>query len=89
MQNHTQAPSKTNNIINESLDLASFSATSIDDLDALFTAIRDASDKNSIPFQLAGIGISLSNDWCEHAYTSKENLQRKVSELSRKEGELK
>ncbi|MBV1883714.1 MAG: hypothetical protein KUG82_18895 [Pseudomonadales bacterium] len=81
-------PKKTNEAVNDLIDLTCFSSNAIDDLGALLIAIRDASNKGTLSFRLAGVGMALANKWREYIDTTNETLQTKLIEISDKEGEL-
>jgi len=49
--------------VDESITALNLSNQSINDLGTLFTAIREASDKHSAAYELAGIGQHLSDSW--------------------------
>jgi hypothetical protein len=50
-------------IITKTMDTTALAQSGFSDLGALFLAIRSACDKHTNPYQLAGIGQYLADDW--------------------------
>jgi hypothetical protein len=50
-------------IITKTMDTIDLAQSGFSDLGALFLAIRSACDKHTNPYQLAGIGQYLADDW--------------------------
>jgi hypothetical protein len=50
-------------IITKTMDTTALAQSGFSDLGALFLAIRSACDKHTNPYQLAGIGQYLADEW--------------------------
>lgn len=50
-------------IITKTMDTTALAQSGFSDLGALFLAIRSACDKHTHPYQLAGIGQYLADEW--------------------------
>lgn len=61
--------------INQAIDTANLSYSSITDLETLFCAIRDTSDKDTPAHKLAAIGIALAQDLANAIDCEREDLE--------------
>jgi hypothetical protein len=56
-------PCQNCGIITKTMDTTALAQSGFSDLGALFLAIRSTCDKHTNPYQLAGIGQYLADDW--------------------------
>ncbi|MGD9170454.1 MAG: hypothetical protein PVI97_10415 [Candidatus Thiodiazotropha sp.] len=59
----SSTPCQTCVFLAKAMDTTALAQSGFSDLGALFLAIRNACDKHTNPYQLAGIGRYLADDW--------------------------